>query len=301
MIETSQLQTLVAVAKAKSFSKAAGELHVTQSAISQSIKNLEKKLNVKLFMRSGKSVVMTTEGEKLYNMASDFLGTMEDTLEQIRHEKDSMAGTVRIGTLNGIGKSWLVPELLELSKANESLTVAITLGFQENLVRDFENMRLDILVLPEESLPSSGEKKLLAEEMSTIVFPKSFADKIGKDIDLETLSSFPTILFQKEDHLFLKWCRDRFGKNPKNINVRYIVNSHGSMLQAVHDGLGVAVVPKHVLDRSYYKDKIGTLGEDFEVSNGKFYIVYHKESYGLMRIRETLERLTASSNPFANS
>ena len=50
MIETSQLQTLVAVSKAKSFSKAAEDLNVTQSAISQSIKNLESKLEIKIFI-----------------------------------------------------------------------------------------------------------------------------------------------------------------------------------------------------------------------------------------------------------
>ena len=76
MIETSQLQTLVAVTKAKSFSKAAEDLHVTQSAISQSIKNLEKKLEVKLFKRSGKKVVLTTEGEKLYTLANGFIAKL---------------------------------------------------------------------------------------------------------------------------------------------------------------------------------------------------------------------------------
>jgi DNA-binding transcriptional LysR family regulator len=61
MIETSQLHTLVAVAKSRSFSKAAEELNVTQSAISQSIKNLETRIDVKLFKRTGKKVVLTPE------------------------------------------------------------------------------------------------------------------------------------------------------------------------------------------------------------------------------------------------
>ena len=56
-IETSQLQTLVAVAESKSFSRAGERLHVTQSAISQSVKNLEIKTKVKLFHRSGKQIL----------------------------------------------------------------------------------------------------------------------------------------------------------------------------------------------------------------------------------------------------
>lgn len=297
MIETSQLQTLVAVARAKSFSKAAEDLNVTQSAISQSIKNLENKIEVKLFKRSGKKVVLTPEGEKLFSLAAAFLTNLDDTLEEIQHDKDEMSGKVRIGTLIGVGKSWLAPEFLELSKNNPDLTVSVHMGFQEDLVREFENYRLDFLILPEDALPSVGEKIFLSEEKISLVFPKDNNFNIYKEMTIEELSELPTILFQEEDHLFLKWCRDHFGKTPKKTIARFIVNSHGNMLQAVEKGLGVAVVPNHVLKRSYYRDRIGTLGETFEVSNGKFYIVYHKDSLELMRISETLKRLTSENNP----
>lgn len=297
MIETSQLQTLVAVTKAKSFSKAAEDLHVTQSAISQSIKNLERKIDVKLFKRSGKKVVLTQEGEKLYGLAQNFLSQMEETLDEITDDKTSMSGVVRIGTLTGIGKSWLAPEMLQYADENKDLTVSINLGFQENLVREFENYRLDFLVLPEESLPTVGEKKLIGEETSVLVFPDTPDFQITQDISLEELANYPTILFQEEgDGLYLKWCREKYGQIPKKINRKYVINSHGNMLQAVQKGLGVAVVPLHVLKRSYYKDKVGSL-LDFKVSNGKFYVVYHKDAVELTRVRTTLDRLTNSDNP----
>lgn len=297
MIETSQLQTLVAVTKAKSFSKAAEDLHVTQSAISQSIKNLERKIDVKLFKRSGKKVVLTQEGEKLYALAQNFLSQMEETLDEITDDKTSMSGVVRIGTLTGIGKSWLAPEMLSYADEFKELTVSINLGFQENLVREFENYRLDFLILPEESLPTVGEKSLLGEERSVLVFPDTPEFQITSKISLEELASYPTILFQEEgDGLYLKWCREKYGQIPKKINRKYVINSHGNMLQAVQKGLGVAVVPLHVLKRSYYKDKVGSL-MDFKVSNGKFYVVYHKDAVELTRIRKTLDRLTNSYNP----
>ncbi|OUR97943.1 hypothetical protein A9Q84_07035 [Halobacteriovorax marinus] len=298
MIETSQLQTLVAVARAKSFSKAAEDLSVTQSAISQSIKNLENKIEVKLFKRSGKKVVLTQEGEKLFSLASNFLGNLGDTLEEIQHDKESMSGKVRIGTLTGVGKSWLAHEMLEYAKEWDDLTVQITLGFQEDLVRAFESYRLDFLILPEESLPTVGEKALLSEEISTVVYPKDADFEIDpENLNLEDLSRIPTILFEEEDHLLQKWSREIFGKFPKKLNVRYIINSHGNMLQAVKEGMGMAVVPKHVLSRSYFKDHVNTLGEKYEVSNGKFYIVYHKGSEDLLRIQSTLSMLTKSENP----
>lgn len=299
MIETSQLQTLVAVARAKSFSKAAEDLNVTQSAISQSIKNLETKIDVKLFKRSGKQIMLTQEGEKLFALAQNYLGQLRDTLEEINHEKNEMSGRVRIGTLTGIGKSWLAPELLEFAKEFPELVVTVTLGFQEDLVKDFESNRLDFLILPEDEVPSVGEKVFLSEERSVLVLPRTEKfDSINEKTTLDDLASYPTILFEQEDTLFLKWCRERFGRTPKQINTRFIVNSHGNMMHAVMDGLGMAVVPNHVFNRSWYKDKLRTLGKKAEVQNGKFYVVYHKDAKDLTRIKATLQRLTKVKNPF---
>ncbi|MBI2520904.1 MAG: LysR family transcriptional regulator [Bdellovibrio sp.] len=299
MIETSQLQTLVAVARAKSFSRAAEDLNVTQSAISQSIKNLETKIEVGLFKRAGKKIMLTPEGEKLYALAAQFLESMDETIEEIRHDKATMSGKVRIGTLTGVGKSWLAPELLGLAQKYPELTVCITLGLQEDLVREFKNNRLDILVLPEDSIPPVGEKVFLSEEKSTMVFPKSKDFSISKNISVIELAKYPTVLFEIGDPLYFNWCRARFGEVPKKINVKYVVNGHGNMLQAVSQGLGVAVIPNHVLRRSYYQDKVATLGKEFEVSNGKFFIVYHKESKSLLRIQNTIKLLLSSDNPLA--
>lgn len=295
MLETSQLHTLVAVARAKSFSKAAEELHVTQSAISQSIKNLETKVEVRLFKRSGKKVVLTPEGEKLYELASDFLSQIDDVVDEIRHDKSEMSGKVRIGVLSGIGKSWLAPELLNISKDFPLLNININMGFSEAIVNDFEQFRLDFAILPEEDLPQIGERVFLSEEKATLVFPKMKDFEIKDDITLEKISSMPTILFESGDQLYQKWCRHHFGEVPKKINSRYVVNAHGAMLQAVNLGLGVAVIPTHVLKRSYYKNKVGVLDKKFEVPSTRLFLCYHKESEKMARVKLTLDRLLDSA------
>lgn len=298
MIETSQLQTLVAVTKAKSFSKAAEFLGVTQSAISQSIKNLESKLEVKIFKRSGKTVVLTSEGEKLYVLGTQFLQSMEETLDEIQGDKNSMQGKVRIGTLTGIGKTWLAKEVVWHAKENPELQLSVRMGHQEDLLLDFEANKLDILIMPEDDLPIHGEREFFLEEKSTLVFPVEMKEYFTKKLTLEILETLPTILFEQNDLLFLKWCRSKFKALPKKLNVRFSVNSHGHMLQAVNEGLGIAVVPNHVLNRSYFKDKVLTLGDEFEVPSGKLFIVYHKESENLVRIKNTIERLLSHRDTF---
>jgi len=298
MIETSQLQTLVAVSKAKSFSKAAEDLNVTQSAISQSIKNLESKLEIKIFKRSGKNVVLTPEGEKLYQFGAQFLSEMRDTLDELQGDRDQMKGKVRIGTLTGIGKSWLATELVTHAKENPDLMMSIQMGSHQELLKEFENNLLDILVLPEDDVPLHGEKEFFLEEKSTLVFPKNFDFKVDNKMTLQDIEKMPVVLFDHDDHLFFKWCRIKYKAIPKKVNTKFIVNSHGHMLQAVYEGLGAAVVPNHVLKRSYFKDKIDTLGGEFEIPSGKLYIVYQKESENLARIKNTIERLISHRDTF---
>jgi DNA-binding transcriptional LysR family regulator len=299
MIETSQLQTLVAVTKARSFSKAAEQLGVTQSAISQSIKNLESKLEIKIFKRSGKLIVPTAEGERLFSLGVQFLSNMEDTLNELKGDKNEMRGKVSIGTLTGIGKTWLAREIVDYAKENPDLQLTVRMGHQDDLLRDFESNKLDILVMPEDDLPMHGEKEFFLEEKSTLVFPTTMKDEFfNKKLSLSMLEVIPTILFEQDDHLFFKWCRSKFKSLPKKLNVRFSVNSHGHMLQAVYEGLGVAVVPNHVLNRSYFKDKVMTLGDEFEVPSGKLFIVYHKESENLLRVQNTIARLLSQRDTF---
>ncbi|OFZ52390.1 MAG: hypothetical protein A2381_10380 [Bdellovibrionales bacterium RIFOXYB1_FULL_37_110] len=292
MLEISQLQTLVAVAKENSFSKAADELGVTQSAISQSIKNLETKLGVTLFNRLGKKAVLTNEGEKLHQLASTFITQLNNTVDEIRHDKDKMSGPIRIGTLTGIGKSWLGYEMLALSESFPELKVEVKFGFEEDLLKSFEGRHLDFLVLPESVLSKcSGERIYIIQEKLALVYPNDNKFQLGDHVTLESIGHVPTILFESHDHLHAKWCKMALGGIPEHVNVRLVINSHGKMLEAVHNGLGIAVIPTHVLNRSYYNDKISRLGSKFEVENDKFYLVYHKEGLDFLRIRETIDRL----------
>lgn len=300
MIETSQLQTLVAVAETKSFSKAADDLGVTQSAISQSVKNLESKLEIRIFERAGKKVALTLEGKKLYDLAIKTLARIEKTIEEIKHNKNEMSGRVRFGTLNGIGKSWLAPEIISIAKEYPDLTLEVSLGFQESLVKAFEEHRLDFLVAPEFSAPSSCERVFLGEERATLVFPKGSDYQVSDKSTLKEIMSMPTILFSDDDPLYHLWCRSCFGEAPAKVSGRYIANSHGNMLQAVHQGLGIAVVPTHVFKRSHYRDLVNSLPERFDVVSGRFYLYYHQESFDLLRIRTIFERLTDPLRSFGS-
>ena len=75
------------------------------------------------------------------------------------------------------------------------------------------------------------------------------------------------------------------------------INSHSMMLHAVAEGLGVSVIPSHVLKRSPFRDQVRTLGHDLEVIHGRFCLVYHKESYELLRVKTVIDHLLKEKSP----
>jgi DNA-binding transcriptional LysR family regulator len=301
MIETSHLLTLLTIAKHKSFSRAAEELQVTQSAISQCVKGLEVKLEVKLFKRSGKEVVLTPEGEKLNLFAKKMIDGLHETIQEIKHDKNEMSGVVRIGALAGVAKSWLYPVVLSAAHQYPEVFIDFKLGGPHELVDGFQRFAQDIIIVPEHDVPDHGEKIFYREEKLVLVFPKNFPYKMDDELSIELLSSLPLITFEHEDSLFKNWCLSFFGHVPHKVRKILAINSHGGMLSAVSQGIGIAVLPSHVLKRSYYRDKVQVLDKKYEVPYKKFYLVYHKESVELKRIRTFVDLIIQDKHNDENS
>lgn len=257
--ESSHLQVLVALSQSENISKAAETLNVTQSAVSQTLKSLEVRVGFPLLARHGKSVTLTEPGRKLAKVAKAYMRRVEETIDQIHQEANEVRGTLHVGTLAGLGKSWLSARLIDFLAEHPGLDMHVSMDFPESLIRRFERGSVDCLILPEYQVPAWAEKWVLHEEHSVLVFPDNKNFKINEKTDLKALLENPVIMFEENDPLFFRWCQERYGTLPRGPRTRLVVNSFGQILQGVHDGLGMAVVPTHVLNRSFYRDKIKVL------------------------------------------
>lgn len=285
MIESSMLQVLIALSHNENISKAAEELNVTQSAVSQALKNLESKVGFPIVTRQGKSVTLTENGMRLAKVAKQYFKRIEETIEQIHLENHEIKGKLHVGSLYGLGKTWLSSRMLDFLSAYPQLEVRLSMDFPENLIKKFEQHEIDCLILPEHMVPAFADKKELHTEHSTLVFPENF--KVTANTDLKELLGMPIIFYDINDPNFYRWCREKFGVVPRNVKPRLIVNSFGQMLQAVNEGLGIAVVPSHVLKRSHLKEKkVKTVGKDFEVFNNKVSFAFHADEADNYKIKE---------------
>ncbi len=111
MVELSTLRVFLAAAEEKNFSRAAERLHMSQSAVSQNIQSMERAHNVELFLRRGRSIVLSEAGQALLPMAREVLRAarlLEDGLQEINNQ---VGGELLIGCSTSAGK-YLMPALL---------------------------------------------------------------------------------------------------------------------------------------------------------------------------------------------
>jgi len=284
MLETSMLQVLIALSQNENISKAAEELNVTQSAVSQTLKNLENKLGFPVITRQGKSVNLTDRGLRLAKVAKQYVRRIEETIEQIHLENNEIKGKLHVGSLYGLGKTWLSSRMLDFLATYPELEVRLSMDFPETIIKKFEQHDIDCLIMPDHLVPAFADKLELHSEYTTLVFSESF--NITKETELKDILGLPIIFYENNDPNFYRWCREKFGVVPRNIKPRLVVNSFGQMLQAVNEGLGVAVVPTHVLKRSQIKLQLRTVGKEFEVFSNKVSFAFHADEAGSYKIKE---------------
>ena len=113
------------VAENKSFSKAAEKLFITQSAVSQSIKQLENSINMSLFKRISKGVELTEAGEILYKYTSSSMELLETGLAKLKSLQSLESGELRIGASDTISTYFLLPHLEIFHKLYPNIRIQV--------------------------------------------------------------------------------------------------------------------------------------------------------------------------------
>src|SRR5690242_17034945 len=117
-------QGFEAAARNLSFTKAAAELFITQSAVSRQIKALEDHLGVALFERQTRSLILTEQGQALYRVAADVLERLQAAVDQLK--TDSRIRQLSLTTTTGFASLWLIPRLPRFTRLRLGVDVRIS-------------------------------------------------------------------------------------------------------------------------------------------------------------------------------
>ncbi|MDX1606048.1 MAG: LysR substrate-binding domain-containing protein, partial [Candidatus Competibacterales bacterium] len=135
------LRALEAAARHLNYTRAAAELHVTQSAISHQIRHVEELWELQLFERQGRRLVLTPEGQLLVPVVRDFLERLQATLRELKSEE--RRNSLRVSLLQSFAFKWLVPRLGHFNERHPEIEV--WLSTSEELV-DFTTDQADLAI-----------------------------------------------------------------------------------------------------------------------------------------------------------
>jgi len=188
------LRVFESVASHLSFTEAAEALHVTPAAVSLQVRALEQYLRVPLFRRKGRSITLTSEGELLLPGVRRGLGTLQQSMQQLRQERSS--GALSISTLASFLQKWLLPRLPQFHDRHPDIDLSI---HTSRTPVDFASSDFHA-ALRMSTGPSAGlyNEKLLDEWFLPVCTPQLLA-KYGPLRDAEDLKRFPLLHTSDEE------------------------------------------------------------------------------------------------------
>lgn len=231
------------VSKNKSFSRAAQELYMTQSAVSQAILKLEKELDIQLFYRTPKGVNLTNEGHLLHEYVNSALGILNVGEEKMQEFKNLTTGKLSIGVGDTISRYYLLPYLEAFHSQYPSIKLEVLNGTTNEISDFIKSGKADLGIC---NLP-------IQEEQFQVIPCKIIQDifvcgekykKITKSqISLEYLMKFPLIFLEKKSNS-RRYVERYLKEKDFQISPEFELGSHDLVLEFAKINLGIACVTR---------------------------------------------------------
>ncbi|WP_059105765.1 LysR family transcriptional regulator [Shouchella shacheensis] len=292
-----QLEYIVAVAKLGSLSLTSRKLHITQSAISQSITSLEAELGVKIFKRSRLGTTPTDMGNKIIKKAVETL----EKLEELKNETDMnlklVDGKLRIGTIPS-PLMYLPKTLTAFKKEYPNIRIEISEKSSQDIVDNIKQDQLDIGLIGLSMEGEEAKDQNIAFEVvlrgkmivaASIHSPLAFADAVSP----EEIRKYPIVLYN-DDRMweFVNNLTARFGP----VDVLFSTNNLDAIRNAVIENLAITIAPDYTVisDPNVVTGKVVPV----EISNLEqdypgMALVWSKTKHNTTIIRNFVSRLTS--------
>ena len=243
MMDWDKLRIFHAVADAGSLTHAGDTLHLSQSAVSRQIRALEDSLNTTLFHRHARGLILTEQGELLFEATSSMAKRLDTAAARIRDSEEEVFGELRVTTTTGFGSLWLAPRLPRLYEKYPDLKIDLML---EERVLDLPMREADVAIRMKE--PSQADlirKRLMHIRMRLYASPSYLAKRSAPE-RVEEISKHRLICQNPQS------AQVGAGANlvqylmTHDIQSTLTVNNYFGVLQAVLHDLGIGVLPDYL-------------------------------------------------------
>lgn len=237
------------VATTLSFSEASKQLFISQSAVSQAIKTLEKKLEQTLFIRSTKRVQLTPEGEILLRHIEPAINLIQRGETQLV-DSASTGGQIRIGASDTICRYFLVPYLERFHKEFPNTHIKVTNETSMKCVELLESGQVDCIVInyPNSHLGNLYAMKKIAAFKDVFVANDTFDELKEKKVTFHDLLNYPILMLEKQTTTS-EFLHNLFQQHQLDLVPEVELTSNDLLLDLAKIGLGIAFVPDYCLPK----------------------------------------------------
>jgi DNA-binding transcriptional LysR family regulator len=272
-VAPADLASFLAIARHKSFRRAADELGCTPSALSHALRGVEERLDLRLVNRTTRSVALTEAGERLFARVAPAFRDIDDALDDLNNFRGRPMGTLRFNAARGAAELELLPKVTRFLAVHPGVKVEIQVdGALIDMVaegcdagvRFGETIAQDMIAVP-----------IGGRQRTAIVASPAFWQTHAKPTRPEQLGDLPCIRFRFASGRFYAWEFERGGVE-LNIEVDgpLTLGDQGLMIQAALDGVGIAFAFEDQVADLIAQGRLVRVLEDWCPYYGGFYLYY---------------------------
>lgn len=235
------------VASTLSFSEASKLLFISQSAVSQSIKTLERKLDQTLFIRSTKRVSLTPEGEILLRHIEPAMHLIQRGEAQLL-DAASTGGQIRIGASDTICRYFLVPYLEKFHKTFPNAHIKVINQTSIKCVELLETGQVDLIVVnyPNNYLSNVSAIKKIKPFKDVFIANSAFEDLKGRKLTYGQLSKYPILMLDRHSTTS-EFLHKLFQQHQLDLVPEVELTSNDLLIDLARIGLGIAFIPDYCI------------------------------------------------------
>ena len=240
-----KLRVFHAVADAGSLTHAGDSLQLSQSAVSRQIRALEEALDASLFHRHARGLILTEQGELLFNATKSMSRELESASARIRDSEDEVFGELRVTTTTGFGTLFLAPRLPALYAQYPELKIDLML---EERVLDLPMREADVAIRMKEPSQADLIRKRLMNVNMRLFATSEYLRANGTPALIDDLSDCRLIsqnVTSAQVSVGAQLIREL---NARTLRSTFTVNNYFGVLQAVLNHLGIGVLPDYVAE-----------------------------------------------------
>jgi len=238
-----KLRIFHAVADAGSLTHAGDKLNLSQSAVSRQIRGLEESLNATLFHRHARGLILTEQGELLFDATTAMNKRLDTASARIRDSEEEVFGDLRVTSTIGFGTLWLAPRLVKLYAKYPDLRVDLML---EERVLDLPMREADVAIRMKEPSQADLIRKRLMTVKMQLFATQAYLDENGVPDSLDAMVDHRLIC--QSVNATQVGVSSTLVQQMLTYDVRSLltVNNYFGVLQAVLQDLGIGVLPDYV-------------------------------------------------------